>query len=110
MSRSPSKSSSSRAKRDSQPDTLESMTSPSRSEAVLIHFSGHDAPGQTAALTAILAAHDIRILDIGQAVVHESLALGILVEPGAADFAPIKAALTERALELGLHARFKTVR
>jgi phosphoserine phosphatase len=85
------------------------MTSPARTEAVLIHFSGHDAPGQTTALTAILAEHDVRILDIGQAVVHESLALSILVEAGA-EFAAIKSLLTDRAHALGLQARFKTVR
>jgi phosphoserine phosphatase len=84
------------------------MTSPIRTEAVLIHFSGHDAPGQTAALTGILAQHDIRILDVGQAVVHESLTLAILVEVGEA-FAPVKAALTERAHELGLQARFRII-
>lgn len=85
------------------------MTSPDRTEAVLIHFSGHDAPGQTAALTGILAEQNVRILDVGQAVVHESLAFGVLVEAGA-DFAAIRALLTERAHALGLQARFKTVR
>jgi phosphoserine phosphatase len=85
------------------------MTSSTRTEAVLIHFSGHDAPGQTAALTGILAEHDIRILDIGQAVVHESLTLGILVEVHGESFAPVKAALTQRALALGLQARFRVV-
>lgn len=85
------------------------MTSSSRGEAVLIHFSGHDAPGQTAALTGILAAHAIRILDIGQAVVHESLTLAILVEARGETFAPVKAALTDRAHELGLTARFRAV-
>lgn len=84
------------------------MTSSTRTEAVLIHFSGHDAPGQTAALTGILAGNDVRILDIGQAVVHESLALGVLVEAGA-NFASVKSVLTERAHELGLQARFRTV-
>jgi phosphoserine phosphatase len=85
------------------------MTPPIRSEAFLIHFSGHDAPGQTAALTGILAEQDIRILDVGQAVVHESLTLGILVEAGIESFAPVKAALTERAHELGLQARFRII-
>ncbi|HKF48648.1 MAG TPA: phosphoserine phosphatase SerB [Terracidiphilus sp.] len=86
------------------------MTPSTRAEAVLIHFSGHDAPGQAASLTKILAEHDIRILDIGQAVVHESLALGLLVEAGAAAFAPAKADLMERAQALGLQARFRIVR
>jgi phosphoserine phosphatase len=85
------------------------MTFPARNEALLIHFSGHDAPGQTAALTAILAEQGVRILDIGQAVVHESLALGVLVEADA-EFAAIKALLMERAHALGLQARFRTVR
>jgi phosphoserine phosphatase len=80
-----------------------------RTEAILIHFSGHDAPGQTAALTGILAQHDIHILDIGQAVVHESLTLGVLVEAHCDSFAPVKAALTDRAHELGLQAKFRTI-
>jgi phosphoserine phosphatase len=86
------------------------MVSPHSQEAVLIHFSGHDAPGQTAALTGILAHHDVRILDVGQAVVHESLALGILVETSPDAFAAAKAELTERAHALGLQARFRVVR
>lgn len=86
------------------------MISPPRTEAILIHFSGHDAPGQTAALTGILAEHDIRILDVGQAVVHESLTLALLVEARTADFAPVKSALTERAQTLGLQAKFRAVR
>jgi phosphoserine phosphatase len=84
-------------------------TSPPRTEAVLIHFSGHDAPGQTAALTGILAEHDIRILDIGQAVVHESLSLAILVEAHGELFAAVKEALTGRAHELGLQAKFRVI-
>jgi phosphoserine phosphatase len=85
------------------------MTSPSRAETILVHFSGHDAPGQTAALTGILAEHDTRILDIGQAVVHESLTLGILVEAHGEPFASVKAALTARAHELGLQTKFRVV-
>lgn len=84
-------------------------SSPTRSEIILIHFSGHDAPGQTAALTGILAQHDVHILDVGQAVVHESLTLGILVDAHCESFAPVKVALTDRAHELGLQARFRTI-
>lgn len=80
------------------------------SEAILIHFSGPDAPGLTAGVTGVLAAHNINILDIGQAVVHETLALGMLVEvPAGAEFAPVKAALENRAHELGLKAHFKKI-
>lgn len=80
------------------------------SEAILIHFSGPDAPGLTAGVTGVLAAHNVNILDIGQAVVHETLALGMLVEvPDAAEFAAVKAALESRAHELGLKAHFKKI-
>ena len=48
--------------------------------ALLIRITGHDRPGVTHALTSILARYDVRILDIGQAVIHDGLALGILVE------------------------------
>lgn len=48
--------------------------------ALLIQVSGHDKPGITHALASILARHNARVLDIGQAVIHDALALGILVE------------------------------
>jgi len=79
-------------------------------EAVLIHISGHDRPGITAACMGILAAQGAAILDIGQAVVHENLALGILVAaPAADDLAALKTALEERMREMGLQARFTEV-
>lgn len=86
------------------------MSSGTVSEAVLIHFSGPDAPGLTAGVAGVLAAHPVSILDIGQAVVHETLALGMLVEvPVGVDFAPVKLALQTRAHELGLQAHFKKI-
>jgi phosphoserine phosphatase len=80
-------------------------------KALLIHFSGHNHPGLTAELTATLARHRIDILDIGQAVVHETLSLAILIElPPHDKIAPLKTALTARAHELNLHVRFTSVR
>jgi len=78
---------------------------------ILIHFSGHDRPGLTCALTSALARHPIVVLDIGQAVVHESLSLGILVRvPKQDSLAQLKAELTERAHELDLQVKFSAVR
>jgi phosphoserine phosphatase len=86
------------------------MSSPDIGKAILLHFSGHDQPGQTAELTRILARHGIEILDIGQAVVHESLSLGILIElPAQSKLTPLKADLTERAHALNLQMRAKPV-
>jgi phosphoserine phosphatase len=52
----------------------------SPSSALLIHITGHDRPGVTFGLTSILARHGVRMLDIGQAVIHDALALGMLIE------------------------------
>jgi phosphoserine phosphatase len=49
-------------------------------ELLLITISGQDRPAVTAAVTGLLAKHPCRILDIGQAVIHDHLSLGILVE------------------------------
>jgi phosphoserine phosphatase len=86
------------------------MKSAPRRKVILLHFSGPDKPGLTAKLTSILAGYPLAILDIGQAVVQENLALGILVElPHGADFQPLKAVLQQGAEELELHVRFRPV-
>ncbi len=86
------------------------MTLAPRSKTILLHFSGPDRPGLTAKLTRILSGYDVSILDIGQAVVHENLALGILVElPASFDFNPLKTALQDCAAQMDLHARFRPV-
>jgi len=47
---------------------------------------------------------------VGQAVVHETLALGLLVElPAGAEFAPLKSALEAKSEALGLRVRFTAI-
>jgi phosphoserine phosphatase len=80
------------------------------SKVILINFSGGDRPGQTSSLAEILANYRVRILDIGQAVVHETLALAVLVEvPTGVDFTPLKKDLIVRAHELDLKIKFTPV-
>jgi phosphoserine phosphatase len=79
-------------------------------ETVLIHFSGRDRPGITAELTAILASYDTCVLDVGQAVVHETLSLGLLVEiPQGESFRGLEDALGLRCKELGLQVSFTPI-
>ena len=79
-------------------------------ETILLHFSGPDHPGLMTSITALLAQYDVRIVDIGQAVVHETLALGLLIElPPKSDFDRLKIALVEAAQSLDLHVRFTPV-
>src|SRR5271156_2139361 len=79
-------------------------------ETILIHFSGRDRPGLTTELTAILARYDACVLDIGQAVVHETLSLGLLVEiPRGESFRGLQDALVAKSRELRLQAAFTPI-
>jgi len=49
-------------------------------EILLINVSGEDKPGVTRAVAEVLVEHGSDILDIGQAVIHDSLNLGILAK------------------------------
>jgi phosphoserine phosphatase len=79
-------------------------------ETLLIHFSGRDRPGLIAELTAISASYDACVLDIGQAVVHETLALGLLVEiPRGESFRGFQDALLAKSRELQLQVNFTPI-
>ncbi len=80
------------------------------SEIVLINVSGHDRPGITAKLTHILGRYEIPVLDIGQSVIHDSLALGLLVElPEDSASCAVFKDLLFAAHGLGLHVRFTPI-
>ena len=55
------------------------MLSEDENEIVLISIYGVDQPGVTSQITGILGKYNAEILDIGQADIHQSLSLGILV-------------------------------
>lgn len=60
------------------------------SEVVLINITGRDRKGLDARFAGILAEYGVNILDVGQAVIHEHISLGILAEiPDATDFSNI---------------------
>lgn len=80
------------------------------SEVILINLTGPDRPGITRDLSTILANHDIRVLDIGQAVIHDTLTLGILVEmPPEAESHPVLKDVLFKTHEWDLQARFTPV-
>ncbi len=80
------------------------------SEIVLVTVSGEDKPGLMAMLTSTLASYQAQVLDIGQAVIHEELALGLLVRiPCQDDVAPIQQALAALATKVGSNVRFTKV-
>lgn len=47
---------------------------------LLVNVFGVDQPGITSSITQILSGHQVTILDIGQAVIHDHLNLGMLIK------------------------------
>jgi phosphoserine phosphatase len=79
-------------------------------EIILINITGQDKPGLTSSLTNILAQYDVAILDIGQAVIHDYLSLGILIEiPSAHSSSSILKDLLFTAHKLGIQIRFSAI-
>ncbi len=78
-------------------------------ELILINISGNDRPGVTASLSEILARYDATILDIGQADIHHSLALGILIKTDSEVSGDLMKDLLFKAYELGVKVRFSPV-
>jgi len=80
------------------------------SEVILINLTGPDRPGITRDLSAILALHEVRVLDIGQAVIHNTLTLGMLVElPPESETHPVLKDVLFRSHEWDLQARFTPI-
>jgi phosphoserine phosphatase len=80
------------------------------SEIFLLNISGQDKPGLTSSLTGVLAEYDAKILDIGQANIHDTLSLGILfqIKSGKKSAAVLKDLLF-KSYELGIKAKFRPI-
>jgi len=79
-------------------------------EIVLINITGEDRPGLTSAITGVLAQGEVNILDIGQAVIHDTLSFGILVEiPGTEQGAQVLKKLLSTASSLDQQVRVTPV-
>ena len=78
-------------------------------EQILIRITGRDRTGLTASVMQILARHDAQILDIGQAAIHSSLSLGILIRIDEAHSGQVMKELLFEATELGVNIGFAPV-
>jgi len=76
-------------------------------EILLINVSGRDKPGVTSVVTAVLSRFDVTVLDIGQAVIHDQLNLGILAAvPKSDNSEAMIADIHSNLLELDMQAQF----
>jgi len=80
------------------------------SDVVLINITGRDRKGLDAKFTGILAEYSVNILDIGQAVIHNHISLGILAEiPRAEDFSSIFKDMLFEGHKMNLKVDIKSV-
>ncbi|MGB1307722.1 MAG: phosphoserine phosphatase SerB [Oceanihabitans sp.] len=76
----------------------------------LLNVSGQDKPGLTASLTGVLADYGAKILDIGQANIHDTLSLGFMFEiDSKKKSAAVLKDLLFKAYELGVTAKFTPI-
>ena len=79
-------------------------------EIFLLNISGQDKPGLTSSLTNVLADYGAKVLDIGQANIHDTLSLGFLFEiESGNNSATVLKDLLFKAYELGVKAKFTPI-
>ena len=76
-------------------------------DILLINVFGEDKPGVTSAVTNVLSFYNVTVLDIGQAVIHERLNLGLLAAiPVQADTEALVAEVESCISDLKMRVKF----
>ncbi|MBQ8050799.1 MAG: phosphoserine phosphatase SerB [Bacteroidaceae bacterium] len=81
----------------------------SKKELILLRITGEDRPGLTASFMEILARYDADVMDIGQADIHNTLSLGIMIYVDEANSGPVMKHVLFKASELGVVVHFAPV-
>ncbi len=77
---------------------------------ILLNISGEDRIGLSADFYSVIGEIDVRILDIGQSVIHNQVSQGMMLQlPDEQDPKGLKKQLKQRAESLGLKLRIKDV-
>ena len=80
-----------------------------KEELILLRITGVDRPGLTASIMSILAKYDANIMDIGQADIHNTLSLGILIRVDEAKSGDVMKEVLFKSSELQVHIGFYPV-
>ena len=80
-----------------------------KEEQILVRITGQDRPGLTASVMGILAKYDAQVLDIGQADIHSTLSLGILIRMDEMKSGLAMKELLFKATELGVNIGFSPI-
>ena len=79
-------------------------------ELIMVRITGEDRPGLTASVMGVLARYGVTILDIGQADIHNTLTLGLLIRVTEEYAGYVMKDLLFQATELGVNIRFYPVK
>ena len=90
-------------------DACKATLRPRVEEQILVRITGQDRPGLTAAVMGILAKYDAKVLDIGQADIHSTLSLGILIRMDEMKSGLAMKELLFKATELGVNIGFSPI-
>ena len=82
---------------------LKKLEMMNKQEQILVRITGQDRPGLTASIMGILAKYDAQILDIGQADIHSTLSLGILIRMDETNSGQVMKELLFKATELNVN-------
>lgn len=77
-----------------------------KEELMLLRITGEDRPGLTASIMTVLAKYNVHIQDIGQADIHSTLSLGILIRVEEQHSGHVMKELLFKATELNVNIRF----
>ena len=80
-----------------------------KKELILLRITGEDRPGLTASFMEILARYDADVMDIGQADIHNTLSLGIMIYVDEANSGQVMKHVLFKASELGVVVHFAPV-
>ena len=80
-----------------------------KEEQILVRITGQDRPGLTASVMEILAGQGAQVLDIGQADIHSTLSLGILIRIDDIHSGQVMKELLFKASELGVNIGFEPI-
>jgi phosphoserine phosphatase len=76
-------------------------------DILLINVFGEDKPGVTSAVTRLLSNFDVTVLDIGQAVIHDQLNLGLLAAvPSEANLDELMSQVQSCTTDLNMRVKF----
>ncbi|WP_243366774.1 phosphoserine phosphatase SerB [Fundidesulfovibrio soli] len=79
-------------------------------DILLVHIFGADKTGILSSFSSLLAEYGVDILDVGQAVIHDDLSLGMLIRiPEDAQSAAVVKDLLYAAHEMGISCKFTPV-